>query len=66
MKTLILFLKQQNVEDKIYRLGREEFMVDDMTKQQLLMYENFATLNHWMDSFLKTTFIFVNYTFGTR
>ena len=41
-------------------------MVDVMTKQQLLMYENFATLNHCMDSFLKTIFIFVNYTFGTR
>ena len=49
-----LNFKQQNVEDNIYRLGREEYMVDVMTIQQLLIYEHFATLNHCMDFFHRT------------
>ena len=33
-----MIFKQQNVEDKIYGLGKEDFMLAVMTKQQLLMY----------------------------
>ena len=50
----ILIFKQQNVEDKIYGLGKEDFMLAVMTKQQLLMYEKFAPLILCMDSTHKT------------